>query len=200
MTATSQALGRLLNQYSDSERIRDLLTDIFARLEDSNDILDDLLTKRDLNTATGVWLDILGDIVGVSRPYKALSADNIFTFKSNPGDPDDADKAYYDPGGPTGGYYQSAEGLRDPSGDLMGDTEYRKLVQAKALANHVIGNIDDIAAFIKEAFGVDSDVQDPIPGEVEVTLAASLNQDERRAVEELAPLSAGVSIWITNWP
>jgi hypothetical protein len=200
MTATTQALSRLLNQYSDATRIIDLLTDIFARIEDSNDILDDLLNLRDLDSATGVWLDVLGVIVGVERPYKELSSAFIFTFKSNPADPDDPDKAFYDPGGPTGGYYQSYEGLRDPSGDLADDTEYRKLVKAKALANHVVGTIDDIALFIHGAFGVVSDVQDPISGEVEVELASALSQSERRAVEQLAPLLAGVNLTIINWP
>jgi len=200
MTATTQAIERLLNQYSDAPDEQALITDIFARIEDSNDILNDLLTLRDIDSAEGVWLDILGAIVGVERPYKELSSDYIFTFKSNPADPDDPDKAFYDPGGPTGGYYQSFEGLRDPSGDLASDTDYRKLVKGKAIANHVIGNIDDIGLFIQGGFGVVSEVTDPIQGEVEVELVSALTQGERRAVERLAPLSAGVNITITNWP
>jgi hypothetical protein len=199
--ATDQALSRLLNQFSEQPNIRALLTDIFARVEDSNDILDDLLNLRDIDTATGVWLDILGDIVGIERPEKEISADFIFAFKQNPADPDDPDKAFYNPSGtPTGGYYQSFEGLKDPSGDLMIDSEYRKLVKAKAIGNHVIGNIEDITRFILEGFGVSSHVTDDNPGEIEVELVSGLTQGERRSVEEYAPRAAGVNITIVNWP
>jgi hypothetical protein len=201
MTATSQAIGRLLNQFSDSFDLQAFVEEIFARLEDTNSILDDLLNKRALDTATGVWLDILGVIVGVERPYKEVSASNIFTFKDNAGDPDDPDKAFYDPGGgPSGGYYQSHEGLRDPSGDLITDTEYRKVVKAKAIGNHVIGNIEDITRFINEGFGPLSHVTEPDAGEIEVELVTALTQGERRMVERYAPKAGGVNITITNWP
>lgn len=199
--ATNRALARLLNQFSDRPNIQALLTDIFARVEDSNDILDDLLSSRDIDTATGVWLDILGDIVGVERPYKELSADYIFTFKENPADPDDPDKAFYDSGPPvTGGYYQSYEGLRDPAGGLITDAEYRKLVKAKAIGNHVGGTIEDITRFILDGYSVSSHVTEDIPGEIEIELVSALSQGERRAVERNAPRAAGVNLSIINWP
>jgi hypothetical protein len=201
MSTVSVAKSRLLNQFSRAFDLQALIESIGYRFEDTDQMLDNLRTKRDINTATGVWLDILGDIVGVERPYKELSADNIFTFKSNPADPDDPDKAYYDPGGPTGGYYQSAEGLRDPSGDLIDDTEYRKIIKGKAYANHVIGNIDDIGIFIRIAYGsVVSNISDDIPGEIEIELGSALTQGQRRLVERYAPAAAGVNLTIINWP
>ena len=65
----------------------------------------------------------------------------------------------------------------------------------------MIGNIDDIENFVFNAFGVVVNVTDDIPGEVALEqTSGALTQGERRSVEQLAPLSAGVSITITNWP
>jgi len=81
-SASEKAISRLLNQFSDSDRIRKLLEAFIERFDDSTDILNDLKSNRDLATANGYWLNVLGDIVGISRPSEHLNDDYIFTYRS----------------------------------------------------------------------------------------------------------------------
>lgn len=62
-----KALSRLLTQFKDKPRIRDLVTAFVDQIQDIEDALWDLLVDRTIDNAVGAMLDILGRIVG-ARP------------------------------------------------------------------------------------------------------------------------------------
>jgi hypothetical protein len=59
-----KALSRLLVQFKDKPRIRDLITAFVDQIQDIEDAFWDLLVDRTIDNAVGAMLDILGRIVG----------------------------------------------------------------------------------------------------------------------------------------
>lgn len=191
-------VSRLANQFTVSSRFIDLLgTVINNRFDDSDAVLDYLLYYRFLDTASGVWLDVLGIILGIyPRPYTERT--DVFTFKSV-GEADDPTLGYGDVAGTTGGVYSSLTGA--PTTTPIDDTAYRALLKAKIFATHADPTIPNIYLFIKAAFNdTESIVTVPTPGTVEVELATALTNSERRLLVQYAPVAAGYGITITNWP
>lgn len=187
---------RLLDQFKVSTRLKSLLDVINNRFDDGDELLEYLQYYRFLDTASGVWLDIIGRIVGLLRPFDEQD-DSIFTYKSV-GDPDDTTLAYSNVLGTTGGAYQSLDGL--PTTDYILDPEYRLLLKAKIFSSYAAPTIRNIYLFVKNTFGIESTVTVPTPGTVEVEIASTLTNYERRTLVQYAPVAAGYEIAITNWP
>ncbi len=196
-TTTDTAIDRLLNQFSDSPNLINLITKILLRMEDSNDMLSDLATKRVLDVATGIWLDQIGDLVGITRPYQEVSDDYIFTYKGI-GDPDNINKAYAGIPVTTGGYYQGLNGVF--TGDLVDDTTYRLYIYAKIFVTNSRCGIADIYQFVLSLFAVELDIVNDSTRHLNLTIRAtfSLTQGERRFILKYAPISAGISVDFTN--
>lgn len=99
-TRQDLAAGRALNQFLASPGVMDLINAMMARLDDTEDVLLKLRDFRGIDTATGVWLDIIGDIVGIERPSKEQPYGTIFAFHGGDGDEiDDHYKGFYNPAG-----------------------------------------------------------------------------------------------------
>lgn len=189
-------VSRLLNQFTVSTRLIDLLGAINARFDDSDDVLDYLLYYRFIDTASGVWLDVIGDIVGLTRPF--TERDDIFTFKTI-GEADDTTLSYSAVAGSTGGVWSSLNGT--PTTTLVSDTIYRAILKARIFATFADPTIANIYLFIKAAFNdTESTVTVPTPGSIEVELATALTNSERRLLVQYAPVAAGFDISIINWP
>ena len=188
--------SRLLDQFRVSTNLKALLDVINERFDDSDALLEYLQYYRFLDTSSGVWLDTIGDIVGIPRPYDQID-DGIFTYKSA-GGPDDADLAYSSVAGSTGGKYQSISGLE--TGDLIGDTEYRTLIKAKIFSTFAKPTIPNIFKFVVLTFSVGCTVTVPTPGQIEVELTDALTYFQRRMLVKYAPVASGYTINITNWP
>lgn len=189
--------SRLLDQFQVSTKLKALLDVINARFDDSDAVLDYLLYYRFLDTASGVWLDVIGVILGVfPRPFEEQS-DNIFTYKGV-GDLDDATLAFADVTQTTGGSYQSINGLQTTT--PVDDDTYRALLKAKIFSSYVEPTIPNVYLFIKRAFGIESTVTVPTPGTVEIEIASALTPYQRRLLVQYAPVGAGYGVAITNWP
>ena len=78
MSIKATSLLRLINEFQDSPKLIELLTAFMNCADETEDILNDLLADRSIGTATGVWLDIIGDIVGVTRSKKSINIDSLF--------------------------------------------------------------------------------------------------------------------------
>lgn len=200
------ALDGLLLQFKKAEEeeaigftIPKLLAAIEARFEDSDAMLYALAFGRWLDTAAGIWLDQIGNIVGIyPRPAKLIPAETTFAYRklTDPGDPLKGFGSLAAPG--TGGHFETIAGVS--SGELVNDETYRQYIRAKIIA--VAGNtsIPAIWAFINKAFGVNPKVTRPKPGFVEVELDVAIAPHERRILVDQAPIGAGIDITITNWP
>jgi hypothetical protein len=193
----TKAVSRLLNQFSDGPNWIDFMTAIAARLEDTDIVLSGLLLSRTLDTAEGVWLDQVGDIVGYPRPAEEVADAGIFTLKSI-GDPDNAAQGFSSLSALDGGVLTSIYG--NPLSTLADDTTYRKYLKGKVFATYSGSGHADVYQFIDFVFSISSTVETPTIGVVKVELASALTGAERRIIEALAPRSAAVDLYIANWP
>lgn len=64
---TAQALERLCQQFRDKPQITKLLTALTGTVQEAETALWELLTMRSVDTATGVYLDAIGSVVGQER-------------------------------------------------------------------------------------------------------------------------------------
>jgi hypothetical protein len=192
-TLTEIALSRLLNQFSDAQKLVELFIRILNRFEDSNNILEYLLTKRFLDTAEGVWLDVIGDIIGIPRPYEPIEDDEIFTFKSI-GQADDPDKGWGTITSSTiGGKFQTIEGIT--TDQLASDDVYLNNIKAKAYVTFTKGTVHDVWGLVNFVYPTLTDITVTIPkiGEVKIETTPTLQAYERRVIRNLSPVVAGFS-------
>jgi hypothetical protein len=197
------ALDGLLRQFKRDEAvgftIPKLLAAIEARFEDTDAMLYALAFSRWLDTAIGIWLDQVGNIIGIyPRPAKLIPAETTFAYRklTDPGDPLKGFGSLAAPG--TGGHFETIAGVS--SGELVDDETYRSYLLAKVIAVSGNTSIPSIWTFINKAFGADPIVTRPKPGFVEVELDVAIAPHERRILVDQAPIGAGVDITIKNWP
>jgi len=135
---------RLAYQFKDSTKFQDFLEAFLQQLQNLQISELQLLNERYLNTAVGVQLDGIGEIVGLSRPEKAVDVAGLFGFLDDPtilgfGDIDDTD---------TGGNFW--DGVSEFV--LVGDNLYRLLIRAKIIENKTAMIVDDTLKLISFTF------------------------------------------------
>lgn len=191
------AYDELLNQFRDSTGILSFLEAVFNRVEDTDELLADLLMKRDLENAEGIWLDYIGAIVGLVRPAEYIPDSNIFTFKDEETDPDDPDKSFAD--GPPithGGYFQSLDGVHYPDAELVDDDEYRIFLKAKIASTNASPSLPSIGRFMSETFGVSFTISVPTPGYMVIELGTLVEPAVRFAIRKFAPVAGGIYLYV----
>lgn len=198
--STDRAIYSLLNQFQKGETITAFFIAILNRFEDTDAILKELALKRWLEpgSAAGVWLDVIGRIVGLPRPGNEIPVSETFTYRlqSDPNDPAKGFSSLAAPG--TGGKYQTLEGVTD--GTLVDDDLYLQYLEAKILASVGRTTVLDIWRYINAAFGVTAKITRPKAGFVNVELDDPILPLERRMLVKYAPVGAGIDIEILNWP
>ena len=93
-TYWSDAQERILNQFKNSTHLKNLLRVLFDSLDNIGDIFESLRDERGLTSAAGVWLDNVGAIIGLERPYQEQDYGTIFAFKDAEDDIDDPYKGF----------------------------------------------------------------------------------------------------------
>jgi hypothetical protein len=192
------AVSRILNQFTASPRWIELLTTIVTRLEEVDDLLASLATLRWIDTAEGVWLDDVGEIVGIPR-FFGENEGPFFTYKSAYPGTDDPDLAYSGPlpAAPTGGRYQSVFGLDN---DIpLSDDDYRRWIKAKAKTTGTAGTLRDIWVFINESLELTDHVVE-VGGTrlVLITTTAPLTPWKQGKIRQWAPINAGIDFAFTT--
>lgn len=146
-----EARGRVTYAFKDKvvfDKYLELLIDQQLQIQQ---VFKDLLQKRSIDTATGVNLDIIGEIVG--QPRELISAD-LFTFFGFEG-AIGAD-TFGDGVSPlTGGKFYS---FGDAVGGnvLLDDEAYRLFIKAKILKNTTASTPEEFISFVNYLFGTDS--------------------------------------------
>lgn len=158
-----------------------------------------LQTSTWRDSAQGVWVDRIGEIVGVTRPAEE-EVDNIFTVcEVGETDPDDL-HCWGEVGEPSmGGFVWDLNGIIDE--DQATDETYLEFIAAKIAATNADASIPGIAKFIQNAFGLDCTVT-AIVGRVSVEIVDDPAYDLRtmRFLKYFVPIVAGVDFVILNWP
>ena len=158
---------RLFNQFKKSPDILDLIDVVLEYIEETDGIIEDIALRRFKDTGEGVWLDIVGEIVGMPRPHDEVPDDEIFTYRSVTW-PNNPSKGYSSHPPPfTGGKYQSIFGL--PTDVLVDDTTYLRYIDAKCLVTYAGPSIPEIWDFIFDLFDVRVQFEEVI-GEIVVIL------------------------------
>ena len=129
---TTEALGRLLYQFKNSENICKLYRALFSEIDSLHGVFVDIIDKRQLAKATGAQLDVIGEIVGQDRFVTALDF-GFFGF-----DDDDTAEGFAEiiDGEIVGGgrfldVGEPESGLRE-----LADPEYLRFIIAKIFRNH----------------------------------------------------------------
>lgn len=203
MTIKTTALSRILNQWADCEKWEKFISIWADYFDDLMDAIIYLQTQTWLDTAQGVWMDRIGEIVGVSRPA-GEEIERVFRCRGDDDpeyDPlhgfggDDPETGEVDPD--MGGLIWGEGGI--PTGTQASDGEFLDFIMAKIAATNADASVPGIAKYITAAFGISSTVT-ATPGLVSVELLEEVDLRQRRYLETFAPALAGVSFLITNWP
>lgn len=118
-----------------------------VEVEELQEALRQLMQDRSIDTARGVQLDIIGDIVG--QPRRLVNASNLpfFGFLGH-----QRAESYGDEDLPAvGGYYWDEN--QPQAGDyILDDGQYRTFIKAKIIKNNSKGTPEDIIRFIQFVF------------------------------------------------
>jgi len=139
-----KGIARLAYQFGNSIKFQEFLEAFLQQLQDLQISELQLLNERYLDTAVGVQLDGIGEIVGLPRPEKAIDVAGLFGFLDDPtsvgfGDINDSD---------IGGNFW--DGISEYV--LVGDDLYRLLIRAKIIENKTAMVVDDTLRLISFTF------------------------------------------------
>ncbi len=139
------SLSKLAYQFSDSEDLKSFLSSFLEELAELEISGLQLLNERYLNTAVGVQLDGIGEIIGYSRPNETSYQAGLFGFEGDPtslgfGDINDIN---------VGGSWFDMFTVGQP----VDDTLYRILLRAKAIENNTAMTVDEVTNLISFMFG-----------------------------------------------
>lgn len=197
----SVSRDRVTEQFRNKPVFDRYLRLLMSGFEEAQEVARQVQQLRSIDSATGVQLDILGDIVG--RPRGLVYAE-VFTYFGFQGAPQSdtfgsltdpsVGSIWYSPNAPTG------------LGRVPTDAEYRLLIKAKILKNRTLATPEDVIEAYKFLFGASVVVVDEL-GEcrVRIGIGKILSNIEKgllfdlSGVETLLPKTVGVSYEYTEF-
>lgn len=191
-----QALGRsrIATQYTESQRF---LAYVRALLESSAEleaVLQKVAEQTDIDLAAGVNLDVIGEIVGVSRIIPDSIAVKFFGFEGQPGG-----DVFGEEGALGIGSRFREETEPETATSVLADPEYRLLIRAKIVKNHAHGTNEDILQGLAYLFNAPRTVVEDLGRmAIGVAIGRQLTFQEKALVTvlDILPRPAGVRI---NW-
>jgi hypothetical protein len=144
----AEARSRISEQFKNKDVIDRLLQLVIFEQQEIQQVFQDLLKLRDIDSATGAQLDIIGDIVGQPRDLINTDLINYFAFLGYP-----TAEGYGDINNASlGGYYYD---IRNPlaGNTLLSDDQYRLFIKAKIIKNNTSVTPNQFLDFIKFVFG-----------------------------------------------
>lgn len=175
--------GLIINQLADSPQYVALLSWLAQSFDTVDDMLNYVATIN-VETATGVWLDLIGVIVGQSREVPNALLFEYFGFEDEGG-------LSFD----TGRFYLDGEPLTAAS--ILPDEEYRTVIIARIARNY--GDISQvgIAEAIQNITGTDGVkvwTRAPAGFEVYIDSAISSNVAAILRTQDIVPRGAGIGV------
>jgi hypothetical protein len=169
---------------------------LLASSVELEDVLQKVAEQVDIDLAEGVNLDVIGEIVGISRIIPASVQLAFFGFQDNVAALNFGEEGalgvgarFFDEGEP----YLATSVLNDP--------EFRLLIRAKIVKNHALGTNEDVIAGMAYLFGgggmaIQVAVEDAGGMAIQVAVGRSLTYLEKVLITNLdvLPRPAGVRI------
>lgn len=191
----TKGIARLATQYRESTNLINYIRSILKQSDELEQVFQDLLTKRSIDTAEGIQLDIIGDIVGQSRQLIDVGDLIFFGLQGvvNAGGLGDLN----DPslGARLASLDEPTSGFR-----TLNDEEYRLFIRAKILRNHTRSTIQEIIDAVK--FITDATLVVITEGTMSyiVNIGKDLTPNEEALIvnENLVPKTAAVGVAYTE--
>lgn len=199
ITYSNEVVARLIQLYRDKPNFRALLELYGTVAQEIEDTVFNMLLFRDVETAIGAQLDVIGRIVGQSRTIANASPFVFFGYLDGV-TPDASIGSFGDnANAATGERYRSEE--ESTAGDVeLADPEFRLFIKARILKNHTNGTNNEII----EALVLLSETQnfDYIESKMQVDVnfwgtISSTTLDLLQSFD-LLPRPAGVGLTITD--
>lgn len=191
----TEAFGRVTEQFKDKPIFERYLRLLISEQTELLTEMQKLMQLRSIDTAYGVQLDIIGEIVG--RPRGLLTADE-YKFFGFIGDPLSGTLgSSYDAsaGSPFYSLGQSTAGARVPS-----DEEYRLLIKAKIIKNTTKSTVEDTIRAFKFLFNTGTvTIDEYAPAKVRLGIGKILTPTEKGLLFEftgtggILPKTVGVN-------
>lgn len=193
-----QSLGRsrIATQYTESTKFLAYIRGLLAASAELEAVLQKVAEQVDIDIAEGVNLDVIGEIVGISRIIPASVQLAFFGFQDNAAALNFGEEGAQGVGGR---FYDEGEPYLATS--VLNDPEYRLLIRAKIVKNHAVGTNEDVIAGLSYLFGgsnmaIQVAVEDIGNMAIQVAVGRPLTYLEKALISELdiLPRPAGVRI------
>jgi hypothetical protein len=144
------AESRLATQFKESINLINYLKALLVEADNLEQVFQDLLNKRWIDTAEGIQLDIIGAIVGQPRILVDATILSYFGFSPDPGAQSFGTISDLNVGGRFRAIGESTTGNR-----RLTDEEYRVYIRARIIKNSIIPTLPNMISFLKFLFEVD---------------------------------------------
>lgn len=174
-----EARGRVTSQFEHKPIFNRYLNLLLSGSMDLQEVFKTLMENRWIDTATGVMLDIIGEIVGQERTIEAAQLKAYFAFIGLPlglgfGTLEDRT---------VGGEYRSLFEEESSSYVTLSDSEYRVFILSKIFRNTTSCSPDEFISFFDFVFDIrDVDFIELGNATVEATITAKLTDFEEALV------------------
>lgn len=132
----------ITTQFQDKDVFKRYLRLLQSGIQEQILVKRDLMQRRDIDSAQGAQLDIIGDIVGQRRVLAQADLYPFFGFEGSLAA--NSFGTYYKPS--IGGYWYSY-GSRIGADVELNDDQYRQIIKAKIIKNNAHGTNEDFIAF-----------------------------------------------------
>ncbi len=185
------AESRLATEYKESTKLIAYIKALLVEADTLEQVFQDLLTKRWIDTATGINLDIIGSIVGQPRVLIDATVLSYFGYATAPGATSFG--TITDPG--IGGRFRSA-GEPTTGNRRLTDDEYRLFIRARIVKNSISPTIPQTISFFKFLFDVDQIiiVDGPMFYTLQIGTPLTANQKAFLLNTDLIPKVAAVGV------
>lgn len=144
------AISRLATQFKESANLIEYIKVLLIEANPLEEALQQLLTDRWVDSAEGVQLDILGEIVGQPRLLVNSILLSYFGF-----DPDPGASSFGDVNDPSvGGRFRDGDELTTGN-RLLIDSEYRLYIKTRIIKNSIVPTLPQYLEFFKLLFEVE---------------------------------------------
>ncbi len=188
------ALGasRVALQYQNSPNFKAYLAALLGQANDVESLLEALAEISDIDLATGANLDVIGDIVGISRYVLNTLPVAFFGFAGQP-----LATRFGEEGRVDVGSRFIEEGEPAYANTVLTDDQFRLYIRARIVRNHAKGTIEDLISAMTYIFGPGIVLIDDIGGMAfNISIGRRLTFAEKTLLYlySVMPKAAGVRI------
>lgn len=188
-------LSRVAWQYKQSPKYLAFLTALLKFGDELERVFLSIEESLDIDKAVGKQLDIIGDIVGVSRIIPDAIPFPFFGFADGRGQYPFGEKTDRSFGARFRELTEAAANT-----NVLKDAEYRMLIRARIVKNHSKGTPEDIIAALVYLFQTSVEYSTPAPMHVKCKLGRNLSLAESSLLDilDILPRPSGVTLIIAT--